>query len=136
MSAMASSMSTGQPAWQQRPAPPELALLQQFLNTHRYSAEPDQFATPASARRWLRAQGLPAFRVGSDQLHELLELREAVRTLLLRRSGHDPARPNGVQLGRMLRRAPLRIDFDEDGRAHLTSHATSAGCAGQLPLKS
>jgi predicted RNA-binding Zn ribbon-like protein len=112
---------TEQPAWQQRPAPPEIELLQAFLNTHSYAGEPDHFTTMAVAHRWLRSHGLPSSRFDQADLNELVELREAIRSELLLRTGHPAAETNRTQLLRLLRRGTLEIDLDSDGLALVTS---------------
>jgi predicted RNA-binding Zn ribbon-like protein len=70
-------------------APGQLEQVRAFVNSVDLEADQEQLGTPADLDAWSRKQGLgPA--LGSDsELDRVLELREALRTVL--RSHHHPA---------------------------------------------
>jgi predicted RNA-binding Zn ribbon-like protein len=65
------------------PAPDELRLVQEFVNTNDIEASRDALATPDALRAWLRSRGwLPrGGRVSRADVHRVLAFREAVRSL-------------------------------------------------------
>jgi predicted RNA-binding Zn ribbon-like protein len=114
---MSSESTPATPAWMQRPAPAELALLQAFVNTHRYAAHADELDTLTSARRWLSATGPGRHKLDIEQLRELSILRETIRTLLLSHAGHEPIAASAAQLDRILGNAVVYLVIDHVGRA-------------------
>lgn len=71
------------------PAPGELALVQQFLNTNDIEEGKDELATSGDLRAWLRLQGLvgEGVEVGEQHLQRALAVREALRGLTLANNG-------------------------------------------------
>jgi predicted RNA-binding Zn ribbon-like protein len=65
------------------PAPGELRLVQEFLNTNDIEADRERFASPGALRDWLAENGLldPAAVAASEELGNAIELREALRAL-------------------------------------------------------
>ena len=71
------------------PAPPELELVQAFVNTVDREHGPDLFETVAGLREWLTIRDLPA-KVGRAELERAVAVREGIRSLLLVNNGHEP----------------------------------------------
>ena len=65
-------------------APGPLLAVQALANTYSFEDDEELLADPKSARRWLVDSDLaiPSVKVSAADLAELLELREAVRSLL------------------------------------------------------
>ena len=83
----------------QRLAPGPLRLVQAFVNSRDPRTGADELATPAGLSAWLDQQGLlgggePA---GGGDLRRAVELREAVRELLLANNG-GPTEPATLAL--------------------------------------
>ena len=120
-----------------RPAPRTLRPLQQFINTynierHHLGLRQDEFVSPADLRRWLVGQGLlrGETRVGESDLRRALEVREALRRLVLAHN-RSPAHSSDVRiLDRLARDARLVLHFRRDGTMRLEPAA--AGVIGAL----
>jgi predicted RNA-binding Zn ribbon-like protein len=69
------------------PAPEPLRLVQRFLNTNDREGGRDAFADVAGLERWLRASGLRTGRLDANDRERAVELREALRALLLANNG-------------------------------------------------
>jgi predicted RNA-binding Zn ribbon-like protein len=101
------------------PIPPGLALVRDFVNTYDVDLKTDALDTPAALRTWLVERGLiePACTVSASDHQALIEVREALRALMLANNG-EPVVP---QVRRVLdahaTRAPLLVHFHEDGGA-------------------
>jgi predicted RNA-binding Zn ribbon-like protein len=118
-------------------APGELELVRAFVNTLDLEADVEELTDPASLGAWLAEQGLSAAdeRVGPADLRHALDLREALRVLLLAHNGNagsslaDASRT----LDDAVCRARVRMRFDEEGRALLEPQADGvAGALGRL----
>jgi predicted RNA-binding Zn ribbon-like protein len=96
------------------PAPGPLELVQAFVNTVDREHGPDLLDDDAGLRDWLERRMLPAELAPGDR-EQALEVREALRALLLANNGEprDPA-AQGV-LERAARRARLEAAFPPDG---------------------
>lgn len=120
-----------------RPAPGPLRLLQQFINTYNVEREHiglpnEEFASTADLRRWfVRHALLPrGGRVSPSELESAMEVREALRRLLLAHNGL-PLRSTAVGvLNRAAQDGRLLVRLRDDGRMQLESH--TAGVAGAL----
>jgi predicted RNA-binding Zn ribbon-like protein len=131
------------------PAPGALELVQAFVNTVDREWGPDLFAEPAGLGEWLARRGLLARGVlpGEADARRAVELREALRALLLAHAGaHPPAAaavleraagpPSGGDAAARARAAleraaaPLRVRFDPDGAPALVPAATGGVEAG------
>jgi predicted RNA-binding Zn ribbon-like protein len=104
------------PAWEQRLAPEPLLLVQLFVNTHNYGVHPDRLDSPQSANMWLDSHGHSIAR--SDH-GALLELREALRHVLLSNTGHADTQLATRELRRAMRNPILSVSFHDHGTAQL-----------------
>lgn len=114
------------------PAPEPLRLVQRFVNTRDVESEKDALATVGGLRDWLVDQGLlpPTATISEEDRQRTVEVREALRCLLLANNG-EPLDPEAVaRLNRLACAAPLRVAFGVDGRAVL--HPAAAGVDGAL----
>lgn len=106
------------------PAPGELALVQGFVNTLDSEDGLRQVETlnrPADLERWLRDRGLleRGSNIGAPELRRALEVRRALRALLLANTG-GALDPGAVEmLNRAGRRAQQSVRFAADGSAEL-----------------
>jgi predicted RNA-binding Zn ribbon-like protein len=103
------------------PAAGELELVRAFVNSVDLEAGVDELADPAALAAWLAARGLagPGERLRPADLARAVELREALRALLLANAGHGLA-PGAVSaLDRAAARSRLAVRFDPAGRATL-----------------
>jgi predicted RNA-binding Zn ribbon-like protein len=113
-------VSTPQPG-QLAPAPQPLALVQDFVNTLNREAEIELFADAASLRRWLRQRALigAADTVTERDLRDAVELREAIRAILLSHNGESiPSEVRGI-FDRYGSDAPLGGQVTEGGMVSL-----------------
>src|SRR5215467_4832380 len=67
------------------PAPGRLRIVQAFVNTNDIEGGTDEFSTPNALASWFRTSGLvrSPVRVGMNDPARAVELREALRALLL-----------------------------------------------------
>jgi predicted RNA-binding Zn ribbon-like protein len=113
--------------------PHNLQLVIDFVNTLDVEAGEDRMATPAQLAGWLRDQGLlgddgPALR--TNHVAQAVELREALRTVLLAHTHGERDQAGGVQLERVAARGQLSVSFEDDGSVQITPRA--AGYPGIL----
>jgi predicted RNA-binding Zn ribbon-like protein len=116
-------------------APGELELVSAFVNTIEVDVGEDELAGPEALARWLCEHGL----LGRDEqaapgdVARAVELREALRALLLANNG-GPADPHAAEvLDAAARRARLGLRFDADGRARLAPERGGVdGALGRL----
>jgi predicted RNA-binding Zn ribbon-like protein len=116
-----------------RPAPGRLALVQAFVNTRDLEGGTDALTTPEDLAKWLRAAGLIGrpVRVGAIDLAAAIELREALRSLLITNNEGGLARDAWNVLDATAEAARLRLRFKgETQRPELEPHV--AGAAGAL----
>jgi len=102
------------------PAPGELEMVRQFVNTRDVEEGTDTFATPDDLTRWLRDASVlgsgRGTRADADQFAAAVALREALREAMA--ANHDGAPPPPPAVGvinRVAERAQLRLQLDEDG---------------------
>jgi predicted RNA-binding Zn ribbon-like protein len=106
------------------PAPGELALVQRFVNTLDSEDGLRQVETlnrPADLERFLHDAGLleRGARIGERELRRAIEVRQALRALLLANTG-GPLDPGAVEtLNRAAARAHSSVRFGADGSAAL-----------------
>ena len=113
-------------------APGELEIVRRFVNTLDLENLPDELSTPQRLREWLAERDLPA-PAGLDEgdLQAAIDLREALRELLLANNG-EPHDPNAVSaLNRAAERARLTVQFHDDGKV---SRLAPAGGGVEAPL--
>jgi predicted RNA-binding Zn ribbon-like protein len=120
-----------------KPAPPALRSVQAFLNTLDIGEGTDLLLEPATARQWLRREGMigPRSRIDAAQLAEIRAVRESLRALLAHNNG-GPA-PTAADL-RPLRelagaRTP-RLGIDSSGQVELGAGTRSDVRDGLLGL--
>lgn len=103
-------------------APGDLAHIQAFVNTLQIVDGHDDLGSPSDLERWLRDAGLAPpdlGTLGESDLRRTIELREALRSLLLVCCG-QPADPAAVAvLEREAAATPPRISVGADGLPHL-----------------
>jgi predicted RNA-binding Zn ribbon-like protein len=100
-------------------APGELELVQQFVNTNDVEDGIEKLASPALLSGWLAEHGLEPGRArfGKADVERAIELREALRALLLANNG-ETLDPEAVgTLNSAAARAGLQVHFGEDGGA-------------------
>jgi predicted RNA-binding Zn ribbon-like protein len=104
-----------------QPAPGALGLVQAFVNSNDIEAGRDAWATAAELRAWLVGHEL----LGSEEslsdlaLDRALEVREALRALLLANNDRAIDREALDNLNRAAKRASLLAHFGSDGGAQL-----------------
>jgi predicted RNA-binding Zn ribbon-like protein len=119
------------------PAPGTLRLLQQFINTYNIEREHiglrrEEFASRADLRRWLVRHALLSqnARIRSFEVKRALEVREALRHLLLAHNGWRMDLTGVRVLNRLARDARLVVRLRQDGQMCLEPDA--AGLTGAL----
>jgi predicted RNA-binding Zn ribbon-like protein len=116
---------------QREPAPGDLRLIQELVNTRDIEEHRDDLASPDLLAVWLRSHGLLA---GDAPLTEadrrqVIDVREALRALLLANNG-APLDPHAVAtLNRAAAAAPLHVQVEPNGQASLTSTASGVQAA-------
>ena len=120
----------------QQHAPGELELVRELVNTADIEAGEDRLADRAGLTTWLVEHGLAAadVRVSSGDLRRAVDLREALRAVLLSHNGGEPA-PGGAyeELDAAACRARIRLRFNDRLEASLESEAGGVdGALGRL----
>jgi predicted RNA-binding Zn ribbon-like protein len=96
------------------PAPGPLRLVQAFVNTVDREHGPDLFAETRGLEEWLERNMLSA-RVRDGDLGAAVEMREALRALLLANNGHPYDAGAHAALSRAAARCRLEAVFTPDG---------------------
>ena len=116
-------------------APGALALVQQFVNTYDVEDGVDQLGEPERLRAWLSGRGLLGAdeRLGAADLQRAVEVREALRAVLLANAG-APLDPGAVEtLNRASRNSRLLVRFGPEGRTTLEPEPLGVeGAIGRL----
>jgi predicted RNA-binding Zn ribbon-like protein len=117
------------------PAPGRLRVLQAFVNTTDRIISLDELSSPEKLREWLTAWDLlDRGTLGEDDLFRSLELREALRELLV--ANPERSEVPRAALGRLNRAGAegrLVVRFRRDGEAELDASAPGlAGALGRL----
>jgi predicted RNA-binding Zn ribbon-like protein len=98
--------------------PAQLAVVQEFLNSHAPDGGPDELESADQMRRWLVRHRLagPQTEFGDDDRQQLLEVREALGSLVAANAGAAvPRRPVAI-LNEAARRVRLGVRLHpEDG---------------------
>jgi len=112
-----------------KPAPPGLALVQDYVNTTKRLYGQEGLTSPYRLRRWLIGHRLLERNDGvtTDDLRDAIDLREALRGLMLTNTIGGPNAGAVEMFNRIAGRAVLR--------AHLGADATPAiePCTGGVP---
>jgi len=122
------------------PAPGPLRLLQLFVNTYNIERDhlglrTEEFEAPADLRRWLAGHRLLArdARVGPADVRRAIEVREALRRLLLAHNGRPVDAAAVGTLNGLARDARLVVRLEPDGRMRLEPEAGGlTGALGRL----
>ena len=117
------------------PAPGDLELVRGFVNTLDIDDDVEELSSPAALRAWLVSHELLASgaKVDDEQLRHAVEMREAMRSLLLHNGGLelDPEAP--AVLDAAAQRAALGVRFGEHADPRLEPAAQGAdGALGRL----
>ena len=108
-----------------QPAPDELALIEDFVNTVDIEDGDETLSAPAALAAWLTEHGLatPGEAFSHEDLASAIAIREALRGLLLANNGGelDPAVP--ATLNAAAERARLTVAVDTAGRASVEPRA-------------
>ncbi len=118
----------------QRVAPKELRIVQDFVNTLDLSRGTDDLASGEQVAAWLTLHGLAVGTVHVDKVsvEEATEVREALRELLLA-NNHLPSDPAAaVAIRRAWERANLGIIMDVNSPRLLPKAASISGAIGVL----
>ncbi len=117
------------------PAPGPLALVQAFVNTVDLEDGSEEFADAASLLSWLDRRGLIGSdaQADEDDLSRAIEVREAIRSLLVANAdGQIDPEALGV-LNRAAEAAELRVVFEDNRNASLQPKAEGVdGALGRL----
>jgi predicted RNA-binding Zn ribbon-like protein len=117
------------------PAPGDLELVRSFINTWDAEDDVERLSGPAELRDWLAEHDLidPSARVTAADHRHAVEVREALRAMLMANAGLDldPAAPGTLDAA--ARRARLGVRFDGHGHVHVEPDAAGVnGALGRL----
>lgn len=117
------------------PAPEPLELVRQFVNTLDVESGEDELTDAAATAAWFAQHDLldAGTRIKAADQRRVVELREALRALLLANNG-VPLDSKAVEtLNSVAQRSPLQASFDATGTIGVTgSSAGVDGALGQL----
>ena len=129
----------------EKSSPPEVALLEPFLNTvdlERFGEkaskpddERDAIDSPSTLKRWLVERDLlgPRGRVTNADVEAAIELRNGLRAMLRAAQGLPFDEDDLRRARRLSRRTPLSIDLGSDGAPRLhPSDENVRGALGRL----
>ena len=107
------------------PAPGQLELVQDFINSYEFNIgreDREDFADLVALRRWLSTRGLIARgdRLEEGDLGRAIAVREALRAVL---ATGEPDASKLRELNGAAAAAPLRVQFASDGTPSLTPAA-------------
>lgn len=113
-------------------APGELDLVQRFVNTYDAEVDAEALSSPGALTEWLRKHGLLASgaRASEADLEAALDVREALRSMLLANNGGAPDGDAIARLDRAASDSRMRLAFLDDGSTAVTAEAP--GVAGAL----
>lgn len=122
------------------PAPESLALVQDLANTIDIEMERDGLRTVEDLAAFCAAHGLDGLAFDAADVEEARRLREAIRDVCQAHTGVDVPADTLATLGGQLRRAPLVVEIDAQGRARpvpapgLTGVAALTAAVGRCVL--
>jgi predicted RNA-binding Zn ribbon-like protein len=98
------------------PAPGDLALVQDFVNTNDIEGRRDQFATPELMRAWLLERGLlgKRDRISTEDFVAATSVRECLRSLA-GANNELPVEPAALQILDQTARRTLAVSFTPEG---------------------
>jgi len=108
--------TTNQPGNRQ-PAPAPLDLVQSFVNSWDREGGVEAFSSPSALAAWLRRHDLLARggRLAARDVREAIELREAIRALLLEHNGEPASVEARATFSSFADKAVLAPHLDRDG---------------------
>lgn len=100
------------------PAPGDLELIRQFINTTDIEERTDEVATPADLATWYATRGLlPLGRTLTDaDLARAIDLRETLRDVLQVHGGHPVSAKATAHFHDLAGSVPLRLDVGPPAR--------------------
>src|SRR5581483_9799581 len=111
-------------------APGELERVREFVNTLDVEAATEELGSPAALAQWLAERGLGPARATREDLRRALELREALRAVLLAHTNRLPVpAPAAAVLDRTAQQARVRLRFDDGAAARLEPEAAGVAAA-------
>src|SRR4051812_16710928 len=118
------------------PAPGELELVRAFVNTWDADEGTEGIPGPAELRAWLAEQDMldAGARVTAADHRQAIEVREALRALLLQNAGLEVGPEAGAALDAAARRARLGVRFDAGGGVRTEPEAAGGARAVGRPL--
>ena len=121
---------TPTPPPRREPAPGDLALVQDFINAWDLQGA-DRLSKPSSLEGWLNEHGLlkSKGRVTDADMRHAVEVREALRDLLLANYGERVPKDAVETLSRAARSAQLVVQFEGGGGANLEPAASGVDAA-------
>jgi predicted RNA-binding Zn ribbon-like protein len=117
------------------PAPGELELVREYVNTWDADDDVEKVPGPAELRDWLVGHDLldAGARVTAGDHRHAIAVREALRAMLLANAGLDLDPEAAPVLDDAARRARLGVRFDEHGHVHTAPETGGvAGAMGRL----
>ena len=112
-------------------------LIRDFVNTRDLLDDGELFTTPDALGEWLASQGLAArgVRASAGDLRHAIELREALRQILLANTGVevDTVGPFGV-VHAVAKRARIELCFDECAGRLVAEAPGVAGALGRIVI--
>lgn len=114
----------GQEPGDREPAPGALRVVQLFVNTYNQELPGDGIGTAQQLEAFCREHGLETDRAASPgDVARAVELREALRALLMANNGHPHDSAAASVVEHAARAAQLGIELDDHGVASLVSRA-------------
>jgi predicted RNA-binding Zn ribbon-like protein len=112
-------------------APEQLEDVRQFVNTLDVETGTDELDTPAKLASWLAERDMLGtdLQVGEGELRRAIELREALRALLLANNGATLDEQAIETLNRAVSDATLSVRFDPHGTSELTVKGSGPAAA-------
>jgi predicted RNA-binding Zn ribbon-like protein len=119
------TVPTASDAPRRPPAPGDLELVRQFVNTYDVEGGWEDLGTPSDLAAWLAARGLmPAGRRLDDRdLATARALRDALRDVLAANAGHADASTARRRLDRVAARYPMRMRLNGGARLEPSSES-------------
>lgn len=112
----------------------ELELVREFVNTRDVEAGAESLDSPAALSDWFAKRALlPAGkRLGERDLREAIEVREAIRILLLANNDRHPIGEATKNLDRLADKTPLKVRFYGDGASGFEMVEGADGALGRI----
>jgi predicted RNA-binding Zn ribbon-like protein len=120
---------------EREPAPGDLGLIQEFVNSADLEVGSDELASPDLAATWLRSHELLDGEaiVAEEDRRQLIDAREAIRSLLLANNGAALDPRAVANINRAAEAASVHVNVRPDGSAELGASAPGArGAVGRL----